>query len=274
MSDSKDRLNVILQAEGRDPKRSLGQNFLVNDSVIAKIIAAVEALKFDEMIEVGPGPGSLTYFLRQNEKPLTLIELDQGWAEYWRNQKQKVIEADALQINWQELIKPGVLLVSNLPYQISSSLVIDRCLDPLPLTGMILMFQKEVAQKIRGLPGTDHYGFLSVMAQSFWKIENVTDAGSGDFWPPPKVSSRVLKFVPLEVRTAEPLKYLKFVKTAFQHRRKLLKSNWQSHLDQKKNGWEVVKAELIKMGFKETLRGEEINPAQFQSLYDIWRKLA
>lgn len=271
MSDSKDRLNLVLQAEQRDPKRSLGQNFLVNDLVIAKIIAAVENSGAQELIEVGPGPGSLTYFLTQMNKPLKLIELDQGWAEYWRRKDQTVIEADALRINWQELIKPEVMLVSNLPYQISSTIVIDRCMDLQPLKAMVLMFQKEVAQKIRGLPGTDHYGFLSVIAQSFWKIETVADAGSGDFWPPPKVSSRVLKFVPLEVRVAEPQKYLKFVKTAFQQRRKLLKTNWQGHLNQKENGWEVVKAELLKMGFKETLRGEEISPTQFQALYNIWR---
>ncbi len=273
MSDSKDRLNKVLQEEGRDPKRSLGQNFLVNDSVIGKIIAAVNTFDAKELIEVGPGPGSLTFFLTQKNKPLKLIELDQGWAEYWRKKEHNVIEADALRINWQELIKPGVMLVSNLPYQISSSIVIDRCMDPDPLMGMVLMFQKEVAQKIRGLPGTDHYGFLSVMAQSFWKVENVTDAGSGDFWPPPKVSSRVLKFVPLEVRVPEPQKYLKFVKTAFQQRRKLLKTNWQGHLNQKENGWEIVKAELMKMGFKETLRGEEINPTQFQALYNVWRAI-
>jgi 16S rRNA (adenine1518-N6/adenine1519-N6)-dimethyltransferase len=272
MSASKDRLNLVLQAEQRDPKRSLGQNFLVNDSVIEKIISAVDQMNAKELIEIGPGPGSLTYFLTQKNKPLTLIELDQGWAEYWKRKDQKVIEADALRLNWQELIRPGVALVSNLPYQISSSLVIDRCLDPSPLMGMVLMFQKEVAQKIRGLPGTEHYGFLSVMAQSFWKIENVTDAGSGDFWPPPKVSSRVLKFAPLEVRVQEPQKYLKFVKTAFQQRRKLLKTNWQDHLNQKENGWEKIKTELLKMGFKETLRGEEISPKQFQSLYEIWRK--
>lgn len=271
MSQSKDRLNLVLQAEGRDPKRALGQNFLVNDMVIAKIIAAVESFNATELIEVGPGPGSLTYFLTQMNKPLKLIELDQGWAEYWQKKDQNVIEADALRINWQELIKPGVMLVSNLPYQISSSLVIDRCLDPMPLMGMVLMFQKEVAQKIRGLPGGDHYGFLSVIAQSFWKMETVTEAGSGDFWPPPKVSSRVLKFVPLETRVPEPEKYLKFVKTAFHQRRKLLKTNWQDHLDQKDGGWEKVLAEILKMGFTEKLRAEELSPKQFQALYTLWR---
>ena len=103
-------------------------------------------------------------------------------------------------------------------------------------------------------------------------MENVTDAGSGDFWPPPKVSSRVLKFVPLESRIAEPEKFLKFVKTAFQQRRKLLKTNWQGHLNQKENGWEIVFKEILQMGFKETLRAEELSPQQFQSLYNLWRK--
>jgi 16S rRNA (adenine1518-N6/adenine1519-N6)-dimethyltransferase len=270
MSASKDRLNQVLQAEQRDPKRSLGQNFLVNDTVIAKIIEAVDGLRGSELIEVGPGPGSLTHFLTQKNLPLTLIELDSGWADYWRKHQQNVIEKDALQIDWSKLIKPDVVFVSNLPYQISSTIVIDRCMDSVRLKGMVLMFQKEVAQKIRGLPGTDHYGFLSVIAQSFWKIETVTDAGSGDFWPPPKVSSRVLKFVPLESTVPEPEKFLKFVKMAFQQRRKLLKTNWQGHLNNRENGWNCVMTEILKMGFTETLRAEELSPKQFQKLYELW----
>ncbi len=271
MSAAKERLDKILQEEGRDPKRSLGQNFLVNDRVISKIIQAVENLSPQKLIEVGPGPGSLTYFLSQMKIPLTLIELDQGWADYWKRHNQNVIEADALRINWQDLIETENVLVSNLPYQISSSIVIDRCLDTQKLKGMVLMFQKEVAQKIRGLPRTENYGFLSVMAQSFWKIEVVTDAGSGDFWPPPKVSSRVLSFRPLASSIEEPERYLKFVKTAFQQRRKLLKSNWQDHLNHQPGGWEKVLGEILKWGFHEKLRAEELSPAQFQHLYAIWR---
>lgn len=273
MSASKERLNQVLLEEGRDPKKSLGQNFLVNDMVIEKIIQAVDSFPADELIEVGPGPGSLTYFLSQKSKPLTLIELDRGWAEYWRKKGFHIIEEDALRVDWQKLIKPRILFVSNLPYQISSSIVIDRCLDSLPLMGMVLMFQREVAQKIKGQPHSEHYGFLSVIAQAFWKIDVVTEAGSGDFWPPPKVSSRVLKFTALEKRVAEPEKFLKFVKTAFHQRRKLLRTNWEDHLDHRQDGWKILLEAMLKMGFKETLRAEELSPSQFIQLYQIWQTL-
>jgi 16S rRNA (adenine1518-N6/adenine1519-N6)-dimethyltransferase len=285
MSAAKDRLNQVLLEEGRDPKKSLGQNFLVNDRVIEKIMEAVDSFDCQSLIEIGPGPGSLTFFLAQKKRPLLLIELDSGWAEYWRKKNMSLLEQDALRVNWKTLGGPGVLLVSNLPYQISSSLVIDRCLDfsgiendqspvRVPLKGMVLMFQKEVAQKIRGTPHSEHYGLLSVMAQAYWKIETVTDAGSGDFWPPPKVSSRVLKFSPLLKTPHNPEKFLKFVKTAFHQRRKLLKTNWEDHLNHKKEGWKILLQELIRMGFKETLRAEEMSPRQFIELYQIWESLS
>jgi len=169
-------------------KKSLGQNFLISDSVINKILAAVEDEKPVRVIEVGPGCGALTDLLAEKYKDLTLIELDRILAEFWRSQNFKLIEADALQMRWD--FSAEHLLVSNLPYQISSSLVIDRSLDPIQLKAMILMFQKEVAQRIRAVQQTEHYGMLSVIAQEFWVIGTVCDAGSRDFKPAPKVSSR------------------------------------------------------------------------------------
>lgn len=276
MNRYQERLKKVLEEQGQDPKKALGQNFLINDVVIEKIIAAAVQLNPQDLLEIGPGPGSLTFSLIEELQPkvnsFNVIELDRGWAQFWRNKGLNVIEADALQIPWPEYIKDNTVLVSNLPYQISSTLVIDRSLDEKKLSGMVLMFQKEVAQKIRGTTKDELYGFLSVIAQSFWKIDMVSEAGPRDFWPPPKVASRVLRFLPLsaDLTPEDPQKYLQFVKMAFQQRRKTLRSNWENYLNQRPDGWNRVLARILEMGFTEKLRAEELSPKQFLELFRLW----
>ena len=248
-------------------KKSLGQNILISDGVIAKILAAVEIEKPELVIEVGPGCGALTDLLTAKYQNLTLIELDRALAEFWRSFGFNVIEADALQMKWD--FSPEHLLVSNLPYQISSSLVIDRSLDEVQLKAMILMFQKEVAQRIRAQQQTEHYGMLSVIAQEFWTIETVCDAGSREFKPAPKVSSRVLKFLPRKSNIPDKQQYLNFVKTCFRQRRRVLSTNI-SGLDTGYNKaglnqWLVENDKSLK------IRVEELSPPEINSLYHFLR---
>lgn len=266
---ARERLEKVLQATGLAAKKSLGQNFLINDTVIARIHAEARALNPDHLIEVGPGPGALTEGLCETQLPLVLIELDRTMAAYWREQGLTVHEADALQMDWSELrASEATVLVSNLPYQISASLVIDRSLDPRPLAGMVLMFQKEVAQRIRALPSTEAYGMLSVIAQNFWEVRLVSEAGPRDFSPPPRVASRVLSFRPLRDVVAEKEGFLKFVKDCFAQRRKLLKSNLSGWMGSRRIPVENLLAKLDSYGLKETARAEELSPAQFRELYE------
>lgn len=248
-------------------KKSLGQNFLISDGVINKILASVEEEKPTLVIEIGPGCGALTDLLTEKYKDLTLIELDRSLAEFWRSQSFTVIEADALQMDWN--FSAEHLLVSNLPYQISSSLVIDRSLDEVPLKAMILMFQKEVAQRIRAVQQTEHYGMLSVIAQEFWTIQTVCDAGSREFKPAPKVSSRVLKFIPRKSNITDKKQYLGFVKTCFKQRRRVLSTNITS-LDatfdkSKLSQW------LTDNEKSQKIRVEELSPVEINSLYNFLR---
>ncbi len=240
-------------------KRSLGQNFLVSDGVINKIIEAVAEENPTQLLEIGPGLGALTDVLKEQYKQYTLIELDKSLVEYWNNQNMTVIEGDALQIEWGN-IKYDVL-VSNLPYQISSSIVIDRSLDQLQCRSMILMFQKEVAQRIRALPKTEDYGMLSVIAQEFWTIKTVCDAGPRDFLPAPKVASRVLKFHQKKSDIQFKEKYLAFVKNCFKQRRRILKSNLLSSQSESFLKW----AESHNLSDK--VRVEELSPMQIKNLY-------
>lgn len=268
MSDSRQRLQKALESIGIAAKRSLGQNFLVSDVVIGRIIQQVKDFRPEVLVEVGPGPGALTDILRGLNVPLTLIELDRLIAAYWREQGLPVLEEDALRLDWRQFYSDKkAVLVSNLPYQISSSIVIDRSIENQGLEHMVLMFQKEVAQRIRAPAKSEHYGLLSVIAQVFWKTETVTEAGPRDFAPPPRVASRVLAFSRLPVPLQQRRAFLNFVKAAFAQRRKLLKSNLSGLLGQKKITEEQLVSWLAELGFKETARAEELSPEQFVKLY-------
>ncbi|MCX7978233.1 MAG: 16S rRNA (adenine(1518)-N(6)/adenine(1519)-N(6))-dimethyltransferase RsmA [Bdellovibrionaceae bacterium] len=264
-----ERLEAVLSRLGHRAKRSLGQNFLISDVIIDRIIAATESFQPSALIEVGPGAGALTELLATFNIPLTLIELDSNFANYWRSLGYSVIEEDALRISWESLTIEGAVLVSNLPYQISSSLVIDRSMDRKLLKGMVLMFQKEVAQRIRAQPATGDYGLLSVIAQNFWQISLVTEVGPRDFLPAPKVASRVLKFSPKETTLTDKASFLAFVKCAFSNRRKMMKANLCSWLDLRGLSEESLFSALRVVGHEPTVRAEALSPADFSKLFGL-----
>lgn len=265
-------LKARMEELGVSAKRSLGQNFLINPHVIEKIVAETsESNRSGLLIEIGPGLGSLTEPLLQLGRSLTLLELDREFAAYWRSRGLNVIEGDALHVDWENLVgETGATLVSNLPYQISTHLVVDRCFGPSRLTHMILMFQKEVAQRLAARPRTKEYGFLSVMAQTYWDFEKVTDASARDFLPVPNVASRVLSFHRKPGRLAER-EYLRLLKAAFRQRRKFLLKNLKElgHNGVGHNPfWEP---RLEQLGVSLKARAEELTVAQFQALYDLWK---
>lgn len=276
----KERILARLRELGAEPKRSLGQNFLISDYVVERIVSTVKSQPFQEMVEVGPGLGALTEDLLSLGEPITLIELDRKFAEFWRQRAEnaafqvRVMEGDALRINWKDLALPqGSLFVSNLPYQISSSLVIERSLEPAGLTRMILMFQKEVAQRITARVRTKDYGFLTVIAQTFWETSTVCDAGPNDFFPPPNVASRVLEFrrrdldwIRSGAGTAQG--FLAFAKAGFSQRRKLLIRNLQGfYLGRGKDVLPRLNELFSKQGISGTARAEELDPNAFVRLY-------
>lgn len=269
-----------LRDRGTGPKRSLGQNFLVADGVIEKILATATDPKPQPptaFLEIGPGLGALTEDLIANAKrtkvPFSVIELDRDFAANWRERFQetgsRVFEADALQLDWSEIGLPsGARLISNLPYQISSSIVVDRSVEPFGITTMVLMFQKEVAKRIAAKPKTDDYGLLSVIAQIGWTVETVCEAGPQDFFPAPRVASRVLRF---RRRADAPARdefaaFLKFTKLAYAHRRKLLVGNISSFGPR-----EGLEAAVVAMGFTKTVRAEEFSPEQLLHLFRALR---
>lgn len=263
MMTAQERLKKRMSELNHSANKALGQNFLVSDHVIQKIVEATETclskLEKKSLIEIGPGLGAITDLLTQLKCQYQAIELDYSLFNYWKNTGLTVTHGDALQLDWSGF--DSDLLVSNLPYQISSSIVIEKSLEPFGLKFMILMFQKEVAQRIRALPQTEHYGMLSIIAQEFWKIETVCDAGPRDFSPPPKIASRVLQFTRIPSDIPDPKKYLSFVKQCFHQRRRILRSNLPSKYSEAVTQW------LIDNKLSEKARAEELSPIQLKKLY-------
>lgn len=253
-----ERMNLM----GIAPKRSLGQNFLVSEAVVQKIIDKAK-LSEDAIIEIGPGLGALTDQLVRLGRPYKAVELDKKFADYWRSMGIEVVEGDALTIDWSLIVQHPSVLVSNLPYQISSRLVVDMSFWELPLRRMILMFQKEVAERIMAAPRSAEYGLLSVVSQIFWKVERVTNAGTHDFMPPPNVTSRVLEFQAKIGTPPKDEKLLKFIKLAFGKRRKFLTNNLESSYDHN-----VLIEALKALGHGEKIRAEELSPKQFVELFN------
>jgi 16S rRNA (adenine1518-N6/adenine1519-N6)-dimethyltransferase len=246
---------------GIDAKRSLGQNFLVSEHAITKICDEIVKNQWKQIIEVGPGLGSLTEALIKIHRNIFLIELDRVFFKYWQDRGQTIVNADALDWDWQIADPINTLFVSNLPYQISSRILIDRCLDKTKLGKMILMFQKEVAVKIRAKQTDPDYGMLSVMVQTFWKPKKLLELSTRDFYPAPKIASQVLVFESIPC-TIDPEGFLTFLKLAFSHPRKMMISNLTA-------GYPRLKAlEAFGMlGISENTRAAQLTIAQFQELY-------
>jgi 16S rRNA (adenine1518-N6/adenine1519-N6)-dimethyltransferase len=256
---------------GIEPKRSLGQNFLISDQAVAKILGAVADLDPRHLIEIGPGVGSLTDGLRAMDKPFLIIELDRELARYWRAQGAPVIESDALKVDWEKLpVEEPAVLVSNLPYQISTHLAVDRCFGPRRLTAMVLMFQKEVAQRLMAVPKTKAYGLLSVMVQAHWDIRKLIEIGPSQFWPAPKVASQVLvfkrKLAPFPGREKA---FLTLLKAAFAQRRKFLMKNLLALKGAYGIDQERLAAVFGEIGLSGKARAEELGVEQFKELFKV-----
>ncbi len=273
---NKEQLLARLEEIGAEgPKRSLGQNFLVSELIVERIIKAVQRNLAEEIIEVGPGLGSLTDELLGLERPLTLIELDQKFVAYWRERltdSVRLIEGDALQIDWSKVFqKQTAILVSNLPYQISSSLLVDRSLEPHRLTAMVLMFQKEVAQRITAVERKKEYGLLTVIAQNFWNIDLLCECSPRDYFPAPNVASRVLVFKIKKdgaIAVEQRGEFLKFVKAGFAHRRKHLFNNlYGQYFSSRNKPEEVLRKAFNQLGLLSTARAEELSPLVFRDLF-------
>ena len=283
-------LKKFLLDRGLRPLKSLGQNFLIDQAISDQIVELVKPFKPSCLLEIGPGAGALTWLLKkQFSCPLVLVELDKSLASYWKGQGFQVLQNDILKVNFQDVLKKDQVWVSNLPYLISSSVVVKCCLEASELLkAMVFMFQKEVAQRIVSKPRQKSYGLLSVMAQVFWNVKSLLKVSPKQFYPSPQVASQIVLFKKQScpILANDNFLFLKFLKTCFSNRRKFLISNLKNSsmfVDQKlgqnlkqmsKNhtGLAVQKIwDQLGLDFK--CRAEELTPQQFVKLFLEWKRL-
>ena len=212
------------------PKKSLGQNFLIDKNIINKIIEVSEINSGDEILEVGPGTGSLTKsIVSKKPKKIYLIEKDENLANALERQyldRVSIIKKDILKIPYKFYSEKKFLILGNLPYNISTKILSDWCLnDKLNVSKMILMFQKEVAERILADVNSKKYSRITILSKWKFDIKKVTDVKANSFFPRPKVQSTVLKFIPKKKfhEIKDPKNLEKITKVFFNQRRKMIK---------------------------------------------------
>jgi len=216
-------------------RKRFGQNFLVDDQIVNRIVATISPKKSDNIIEIGPGKGAITFPLLEHLDHLSVIEIDRDLISFLKLKKQDkltIYEADALKFDYG-LISNNLRIVGNLPYNISSPLLFRLLSSKNQIIDMTFMLQKEVVDRIVAIHGSKTYGRISVMMQSFFEVESMFTVPKESFDPQPKIESAILY---LKTRTnplTENTKLLeKIVKISFSQRRKTLKNCLKSILSQ------------------------------------------
>jgi 16S rRNA (adenine1518-N6/adenine1519-N6)-dimethyltransferase len=262
-------LRDVIAAHGLAAKRSLGQNFLLDLNLTAKIARAAGAMDGGTFYEVGPGPGGLTRaLLREGAGKVIAVERDQRCLPALAEiavaypGRLNVVAADALSLDERKIVPPGTRIAANLPYNVGTALLIKWITaDPWPpwWTSLTLMFQREVAERITAKPGQEHYGRLAVLAGWRTKAKILFDVNRSAFVPPPSVTSSVVRIEPLPepVAPAELARLEAVTAAAFGQRRKMLRQSL------KKLGGEAL---LQKAGIAPTARPEDLTITEFAAL--------
>lgn len=257
--------------KGPRAKRRLGQHFLTDPKLLARIAAATDAGPGDTVLEIGPGPGGLTAALAARGPRIVAIEKDPEVLAALRARAPDavVLEADALEVDWHAAAgapDPARWIVAgNIPYNITSPLI-DRALTPPRPARVVFLVQKEVALRVGAAPGTEDYGALSVGVQAVARAERLFTIPAGAFSPPPRVDSAVLRLLPLEVplvTDAERADFRAAVVGLFGFRRKQLVRGVREL-----TGWnaDAARAALTGAGIDSTARPETLDPPAFVRL--------
>ena len=252
-------------------KKSLGQNFLIDQDVINKIVNVVD-IKNKNILEIGPGTGNLTLeILRKSPKKVILVEKDTVLSSLLERKFKKnveIINKDILKINENILCDQSLIVFGNLPYNISTEIlskwILNLNRDKMWFSYLVLMFQKEVADRIISKFNTKNYGRLSVLANWRLKIKKILDVNATSFRPKPRVDSTVLFFEPKKnfFEFKNPKNLEKITRIFFMHRRKMIKKPYKQIFDNNNNV-------ALQMGIDLNLRPQNLN---FDTYYELTKK--
>lgn len=246
------------------PRKRFGQNFLHDMTVISRLSNSIHAKADDNIVEIGPGQGALTEPLLKTLSHLNAVELDRDLIPLLENKFSKeqltIHSADALKFDFRQLFSDKPLrVVGNLPYNISTPLLIHLLSYQRNIKDMHFMLQLEVVDRLAARPGNKIYGRLSIVSQYFCQVDKLFNVPPSAFNPPPKVMSAIVRLEPreFEVKANNEILFQQVVKLSFSQRRKTLRNNLKQLLD--KEQLELLNVDL-------SLRAEQLSVAEYVKL--------
>ena len=271
----------VLQKYGFNFQKKFGQNFLIDTHVLDKIIAAAEIGPDDFVLEIGPGIGTMTQYLAEAAREVTAVEIDRNLIPILDDtlsaySNVTVINEDILKVDIAALAREKnggkpIKVVANLPYYITTPIIMGLFESDVPLSSITVMVQKEVADRMQTGPGSKGYGALSLAVQYYAKPYIAANVPPNCFIPRPAVGSAVIRLTrhekpPVDVR--DPKFMFRLIRASFNQRRKTLQNGLHNAADLQIPKEKVVKA-LEEMGLPASVRGEKLDLKQFARLADL-----
>ena len=280
LGNPKNTIEIIQKYEFMFQKK-FGQNFLIDAHVLEKIISAAGITKNDCVLEIGPGIGTMTQYLAENAGHVVAVEIDRNLIPILKEtladyDNVTVINEDILRVDIKALAeeynggKP-IKVVANLPYYITTPIIMGLFESGVPIDNITVMVQKEVADRMKEGPGSKDYGALSLAVQYYAEPEIVANVPPNCFIPRPNVGSAVIRLtrhkeMPVDVK--DPALMFKIIRASFNQRRKTLQ-NGLGNAPELPYTKEQIAAAIAEMGLTPTIRGEALSLAQFAQLSDI-----
>ena len=279
----------VIKKYGFSFQKKFGQNFLIDANILEKIIASAEITKEDCVIEIGPGIGTMTQYLAENAREVVAVEIDKNLIPILEDtlkeyENVSILNEDILKVDLNRLVKEKnngrpIKVVANLPYYITTPIIMGLFESHVPLSSITIMVQKEVADRMQVGPGTKDYGALSLAVQYYAKPEIMLNVPPACFMPRPNVGSAVIRLTRFEeppVKTQDERKMFSIIRAAFNQRRKTLANaltNGLAYTNEEGKVIHVSRKEvceaLEKMGLSQTIRGEALSLEQFARLSNL-----
>ena len=274
MIGTKQRTLQILEQYNLHAKKAFGQNFLIDSNIINKIVDSADVLS-SGVIEIGPGLGAMTEALTQKAKKVLAYEIDNDMVEILQNNIKadnfKILNVDFLKADLNKDLEffddcDRVVVVSNLPYYITTPIIFKLLASETRITEFYFMVQKEVAQRFTGKPNTKDYNSLSVLIQYRTNAKILFNVPRTCFHPAPDVESAIIKLVKVkrDYDIANEEKFISFVQNLFALRRKTIVNNLSSKYSFSK---EQISNVLIEEGFSDKARAEELDLSEIVKIY-------
>jgi len=280
LGNPKNTIEIIQKYEFMFQKK-FGQNFLIDTHVLEKIISSAGVTKEDCVLEIGPGIGTMTQYLAENARQVVAVEIDKNLipilgetlADY---DNVTIINEDILKVDIKAIAEQyndgrPIKVVANLPYYITTPIIMGLFESGVPIDNITVMVQKEVADRMQEGPGSKDYGALSLAVQYYAEPEIVANVPPNCFIPRPNVGSAVIRLtrhkeMPVQVKDVEHM--FRIIRASFNQRRKTLQ-NGLNNSPEIPYSKEKILAAIEKMGLPATVRGEALSLAQFAELSDI-----